>query len=178
VTDAGNGESTSRDSRGAEDSRGALIIGYGNALRSDDGLGWHAAALLAADPRLSEAEVLWRHQLTPELASDISRASLVVLIDVSVDQEPGAVSVRRLGAEPAAASASASAAAAWSHHIDPAALVALALELWNAAPDVFVVSVGAASLDVGDQLSPAVEAALPRVVETVATIVAEHKRGS
>jgi hydrogenase maturation protease len=165
VTDAGDGESTPRDSRAA------LVIGYGNALRSDDGLGWHAAALLAADPRLSEAEVMWRHQLTPELASDISRASLVVLIDVSVEQKTGAVAVRRI-------EATSSAGSAWSHHVDPESLVALARELWSASPEVFVVSVGAGSLEVGEHLSPAVEAALPKVIETVVNLVSEHEAGA
>jgi Ni,Fe-hydrogenase maturation factor len=41
-----------------------------------------------------------------------------------------------------------------------------------------VVSVGAASLEVGDELSPAVERALPAVVDTVVAIVAEHGRPS
>ena len=53
---------------------GVLVIGYGNALRTDDGFGWHAAGRLAADPRLDGAEILQLHQLTPELALDISRA--------------------------------------------------------------------------------------------------------
>ena len=30
---------------------GVLVIGYGNPLRSDDGVGWHAASLLATDAR-------------------------------------------------------------------------------------------------------------------------------
>jgi Ni,Fe-hydrogenase maturation factor len=46
--------------------------------------------------------------------------------------------------------------------------------LWGASPPVFVVSVGAGSLEVGDRLSPAVEGALPAVVEAVVAIVAEH----
>ena len=28
-----------------------LVIGYGNVLRSDDGIGWHVAERLAEDPR-------------------------------------------------------------------------------------------------------------------------------
>lgn len=148
-----------------------LIIGYGNTLRSDDGLGWHAAARLAEDPRLRRAQVLWQHQLTPELAVDVSEASLVVLVDISVGDEAGAISVRRLDPTPGAESA-------WSHHIEPAALVALARELWSASPPVYVVSVGAASLDVGDRLSPAVERALPAVVDAVVAIVAKHDHPS
>jgi hydrogenase maturation protease len=148
---------------------GVLIVGYGNALRSDDGLGWHAAARLAEDPRLAGAHVLWQHQLTPELAVDIGKSSLVILIDASDGEEPGAISVRRLVPTPAGGSA-------WTHHIEPAELVALARELWSASPPVFVVSVGVASLEVGDRLSPAVERALPAVVEAVVALVAEHGR--
>ena len=31
---------------------GVLVVGYGNSLRGDDGVGWHAARLLAADGSL------------------------------------------------------------------------------------------------------------------------------
>ncbi|MGA3029669.1 MAG: hydrogenase maturation protease [Candidatus Limnocylindrales bacterium] len=146
---------------------GTLIVGYGNALRGDDGMGWHAVQRLSEDRRLSGAQVLWRHQLTPELADDLSRASLAVLIDIDVELEAGAVSVRRLDSAPDTGSA-------WSHHIEPASLVSLAHELYGATPAVFVVSVGAGSLEVGDRLSPAVERALPEVVDAVVAIVAGH----
>ena len=146
---------------------GILIIGYGNTLRRDDGLGRRAAERVADDPRLRGARVLWQHQLTPELAVDFSDASLVVLIDVSEADEAGAISVRRVDPTSAAGSA-------WTHHLEPAALVAMARDLWNATPDVFVVSVGAASLEVGDGLSSVVEGALPAVVDAVAEIVAAH----
>lgn len=144
-----------------------LIIGYGNPLRGDDGLGSDAAALLAEDPRLRGAQVLVRHQLTPELASDFADASLVILIDVNVLDEAGAVSVRRLDQAPSSGSGS-------SHHASPADLAALARELWGASPAVFIVSVGAASLEVGEGLSSPVQKALLAVVEVVVAIVEEH----
>jgi hypothetical protein len=70
---------------------GSLIVGYGNSLRSDDGVGWHTAGLLAGDPRLAGARVLARHQLLPELAADVGRASLVVLVDAATQGAPGSV---------------------------------------------------------------------------------------
>jgi hydrogenase maturation protease len=146
---------------------GILIVGYGNTLRRDDGLGWQAAKRVADDPRLRGARVLWQHQLTPELAVDFSNALLVVLIDISEGDEAGAISVRRVDPTSAAGSA-------WTHHLEPAALVAMARDLWNASPAVFVVSVGAATLEVGDGLSSVVEGALPAVVDAVAEIVAAH----
>jgi hydrogenase maturation protease len=148
-----------------------LVVGYGNSLRGDDGIGWHAAGQMAGDPRLAGAEVLARHQLTPELATEVSRASLVVLVDASVDGgAPGSVSVRCIqprGDPPPLA---------WSHHLDPAALAGLAGALYETAPPMVVVSVAGASLAVGDRLSPALQRALPRVVETVARVVEEHSR--
>ncbi|HEX2755571.1 MAG TPA: hydrogenase maturation protease [Candidatus Limnocylindrales bacterium] len=146
--------------------RDVLVIGYGNALRTDDGLGWHAAERLAADPRLAGATVLQRHQLTPELALDISRAAFVVFVDASRGPA-GALSV-----EPVEAATDAT--LSWSHHVDPSVLIALSRDLYSRAPDAVAVSVGVASDAAGDRLSPVVEAALPDVAATVARLVAER----
>ena len=78
------------------DADGVLVVGYGNPLRGDDGVGWRVAERLAADQRLDGAAVLQRHQLTPELALDISAVSLVVFIDASRDLPPGSVDVGRV----------------------------------------------------------------------------------
>ena len=141
-----------------------LVVGYGNALRTDDGLGWHAAELLVDDPRLDGTTVFARQQLTPELALDFSRATFVVLVDASHGHPPGTFTIQPL--EQAEGTGT-----TWSHHLDPTGLVSLAHELYGRAPDVYVVSVGAASLEIGDHLSPLLEAVLPRVVDAVAELV-------
>ena len=143
---------------------GILVIGYGNPLRSDDGVGWHAASLLATDPRLAGARVLTHHQLVPELAEDISQASLVVLVDASTHGEPGSLSVRQIRPRPATP-------ATWSHHLDPETLAGLANALYGGAPPMVLVSVTAASLAEGDGLSNALQQALPEVVGAVAGVV-------
>lgn len=146
---------------------GALVVGYGNPLRTDDGVGWHVADRLADDPRLDGAAVLRRHQLTPELALDVSAASLVVLVDASHGPAPGTFTVAR-------AERAGDTGTTWSHHLGPPSLIALAHELYGRAPDVFVVSCGVQSLEIGDTLSPVVEAALPAVVDAVAELVAVY----
>jgi hydrogenase maturation protease len=143
---------------------GALVIGYGNALRTDDGLGWHAAERLAADPLLAGATILQRHQLTPELAFDISRAELVVFVDASRGPA-GVVAIEWIGAAPAAT-------LPWSHHVDPGTLLGMARDLYGASPAAATVSVGAASVAVGDRLTRTVEGALPAVVEAVVRLIA------
>jgi hydrogenase maturation protease len=147
---------------------GALIVGYGNPLRSDDGIGWHAARLLATDPRLAGARVLACHQLAPELAEDVSQASLVVLLDAAAEGDPGSVTVRQIEPRPATP-------ATWSHHLDPETLAGLADALYGAVPPIVLVSVAAATFAEDDGLSSALQQALPGVVETVAGVVSQHR---
>lgn len=144
---------------------GTLIIGYGNRLRADDGLGWRAIELLADDSRVAGARLLARHQLTPELAADFAEAALVVLIDADAGAPPGQVTVRQIVASTAVG-------ASLSHHVDPSSLVALSHELYGRLPAVYVVGVGALSLGEDDRLSPEVEAAMPRLLDAVSEIVA------
>ena len=77
-----------------------LVIGYGNTLRRDDGLG----------PRLAEAidqlnlpgtQTISRALLTPELAEPIARARRLVFVDASIERQ-AIVRLRRLS--PAASS--------------------------------------------------------------------------
>ena len=74
-----------------------LVIGYGNTLRTDDGVGRLAAERLADDPRLDGVRVIGRHQLTPELALDVSQAALVVFVDASQSPSGGHVHGRADG---------------------------------------------------------------------------------
>jgi hydrogenase maturation protease len=143
---------------------GVLVVGYGNSLRGDDGVGWHAAGLLATHPRLTGARVLARHQLVPELAADVSRASLVVLVDAADEGDPGSVSVRRVRPRPPTP-------AIWSHHLDPETLAGLAEAVFGFAPPVVLVSVAAGSFAEGDRLSAALERVLPKVVQVVTDVV-------
>jgi hydrogenase maturation protease len=144
---------------------GTLIIGYGNRLRADDGLGWRAIELLTDDRRFAGATLLARHQLTPELAADFAEAALVVLIDADAGAPPGQVTVRQVVASTAGGPL-------LSHHIDPPSLVSLCHELYGSLPTVYVVGVGALSLGEGDRISLEIEAAMPKLLDTVAGVVA------
>jgi hydrogenase maturation protease len=147
---------------------GVLVVGYGNSLRSDDGIGWHAAGLLAGDPRLAGVRVLAQHQLVPELAADVTQASLVVLVDATVEGDPGSLSVRQVQPRPPTPTT-------WSHHLDPETLAGLAEALYGFVPPIVLVSVAAGSLAEGDRLSDALERALLEVVEVVADVVIGHR---
>ncbi len=72
-----------------------MVIGYGNTLRGDDGLGWVAAERLAEilPPSVS---VLQRHQLGIEMVEDIADIDHLVLIDVTASEAPGTITCRQL----------------------------------------------------------------------------------
>ena len=148
---------------------GVLVVGYGSPIRGDDAVGWRVVDLLRADPRLAGATILARHQLMPELAEDIARAEIVVLVDAST-APPGTVEVTEI-TEPDRRGGT----GAWSHDVDPGGLVDLAWRLFGRASPTFVLSIGAGSFDPGARLSPAVEAALPEAVAEVARLVAVRR---
>ena len=144
-----------------------LVIGYGNTLRTDDGVGRHAAERLADDSRLDGVRVIGRHQLTPELALDVSQAALVVFVDASSRLPAGGFTVEpmeRTGRH----------GAGWSHHLDPPSLLDLTGELYGRVPDAFLISVGVESVILGDRMSPMVEASLPGLVDAVAELIADQ----
>ena len=54
-----------------------IVIGYGNPLRGDDGVGLAAIERLESlAPR--EVELIFTQQLTPELAQSVATASLAI----------------------------------------------------------------------------------------------------
>jgi hydrogenase maturation protease len=137
-----------------------LIIGWGNPLRGDDGVGWRAAELLAGSLDRHDVEVRVSHQLMPEFAEDISRSACVVFIDAACDNSPGEVRFKRV--EPDRAPS-----AAFSHQLSPPALLGMAEKLYGTLPEAWFFSVGARSFEYGEELSPEVESALPALVQEV-----------
>jgi len=144
--------------------RRTLVIGYGNPLRKDDGLGWHAARLIAARTAGRAVEVITCHQLTPELAETLSHFSRAVFIDADAEGQPGEIHQRPVLPEPPAPSA-------FTHTCTPAGLLASAQQLYGHAPEAFVVTVTAQSFEFGDGLTPIVAAALPQVADYVCKVV-------
>jgi len=142
-----------------------LIIGYGNPLRGDDGIGWHAAQSLGAENQEANVEVIACHQLVPELAESLSRAKTAVFIDASATAAPGAVQCQ---AVPPATLLPGS----MTHHVTPGALLTMAEVLFGSRPRAFAITVGCASFDCGTQLSPEVAATLPVIKVGVREIVA------
>jgi hydrogenase maturation protease len=140
-----------------------LVIGYGNPLRGDDGLGWYAAQALAGDD--SNVEIIACHQLTPELAEPISRADFVIFIDACSGRTAG-----HLTCEPIEPVSSADAPS--THHMTPTALLVWAAQLFGRSPRAMTLSIVGQSFELGTELSDVIRAAMPQLLMYVKGICA------
>lgn len=140
-----------------------LIVAYGNPLRSDDGIAWHAVEMLRGQLSPPAIEILCAHQLTPEIAEAASRADSLIFIDAARGGEPGQIAVSEIGSskEPAGL----------SHQLAPEHVVALCRQLYGASPRAFTVSIAGESFEHGEALSPALQAALPRLFAAVQVLI-------
>ena len=132
---------------------GLLVIGFGSTLRGDDGAGPAAAELL----REQGLDALAVHQLTPELAERIAAARVVFFLDADAGLPAGEVSVVRLAESDAAI----------EHVASPAALLRLAHQVYAAAPEAWLIAMGGASFEIGEELSDAARRAVGRAVAEV-----------
>jgi hydrogenase maturation protease len=143
-----------------------LILACGNTLREDDGIGPYLAHWAEerwrTDPRI---RVLCDHQWTPEMVEEVAHAESIIFIDFATDCAPG--SVRTMPVESASASSKIG-----THHLDAAQLLALSTQLYGQAPhNSLLLTVGAASLELREGFSAAVEAALPEAQRVLANSV-------
>jgi hydrogenase maturation protease len=146
-----------------------LIVGIGNPLRSDDGLGWHVARELARGLVRDDIQVVAAHQLTPEISERASRAELVLFIDAAQSGEPGTLQCEQI--VPSAPSGR------HSHELTPAGVLQLAQELYGRCPPAYLLTIAAESFDTGDTLSAAVVGALPELKKRIRNFVEGRKEG-
>jgi len=131
-----------------------LVIGYGNRLRQDDGLGWRAAELLEQAMPRDAVRILECRQLTPELAAELDGAPVVVFLDAALDLEPGSVVAKCISAENQMV---------WSHDLSPEQLTGLAEILAGSQRPVFQITGGVYQTGFGENLTPGGEQCAKRM---------------
>jgi hydrogenase maturation protease len=139
-----------------------LIIGYGNTLRCDDGVGPKVADEVA-ELRLPGVETLACGLLTPELADPISRAETVVFVDAAVDA-PREVQLREL--TPAESSQ------IMAHAADPKTMLALARDVFGHAPKAWWLTIPAEELGIGEEFSSLAEGGVAEAIERIRRLAA------
>lgn len=145
-----------------------LVVGYGNALRGDDGVGVEVVR------RLDSQHLAWIrteacHQLMPEMVGWVAGADVVVFVDASVGRgtsrvpgEMGGVTVRAM--YPGIAGTSAS----WTaHRCSPDGLLDLACAVFGCHPKGWLIEVPAGQFKWGATLSESAEAGAESAVQVI-----------
>ena len=143
--------------------RRAVVIGAGNAWRSDDGAGLAVARLLAGT--LPEGvETLEREGEPTSLIDAWEGAEVVWLVDaVSSGAEPGTVHRHDASSEPLPARLFDTS----THHFGLAEAVELGRALGRLPAKVVVFGIEGATFETGDTLSPQVQAAVGQVADAI-----------
>ena len=133
-----------------------LILACGNTLRGDDGIGPLLCAW--AEERFAEepgVRAISCQQWTPDLAEDVAAAETVLFVDCALDQAAGQVLVREVLPLPLKPGLV-------THHLGAPELLDTAQKLYGSQPRrAMLLTVGAGSIELGEELSPAVRTGIP-----------------
>jgi hydrogenase maturation protease len=144
-----------------------LVIGYGNALRGDDGAGYIAAELLRERIHNPAVEILSLQQLTPELMESIARARQVIFLDAAILGRAGRY--QRVPLRPAPACSH------FTHHANPESLLAGAQALYGHTPEAVLYSIPGELFEIGQELTPAVRRAVEALVAELARLLLQKE---
>ncbi len=151
--------------KNASSGQGVLVIGYGNTLRCDDGVGQHVA-LAISKWRMPGLKVKAAHQLTVELAEPVSQADLVIFVDGQVAGAEDTVTVHRLEPMPGAGFG--------GHTSDPRGVLALALALYGSHAPAWLVLVPGDDFSLGEDLSATAVRGVAEAIVRVAALIDSH----
>ncbi len=137
-----------------------LVIGYGNADRQDDGVGWHILKNLAErlgrsvpdDPGANieveseRVDLLFILQIYPELAETISHYQRVCFVDAHTSDIPEEISWIELEPEYEKSPL--------THHMSPKTVLSISATIYNNVPEAILVSVRGFRFQFERELSP------------------------
>lgn len=142
-----------------------LIIACGNPLRADDGVGWRVAEALEESVDDADVRIRSVHQLTPELAEDVSQVETVFFVDAAQSENPGSIEVEPVRETPGTP-------ACLTHSVRPATLLTLARSLFGKAPArAFLVTISGSRFDLSETLSEPAALAVSEAVNRIQSIL-------
>ncbi|MEA5506563.1 hydrogenase maturation protease [Halotia wernerae UHCC 0503] len=139
-----------------------IAIGYGNELRSDDGIGQRVAKAL----HLSNVKSIAVHQLTPELAEALANSDLAIFIDACLTSESSQVQVQSLSPESFNLIA--------GHTADPRSLLALTQAIYDYCPPAWWIKVPGVNFELGYSLSSTAQTGVAIALKKTAQIIDDN----
>lgn len=133
----------------------ALVIGYGNPGRGDDGLGPRLAETVAGWG-IPGVDTVWDYQLNVEHAADIASAELVVFADAALEADDPFSLLR---VDPSDATHFS------THSMPPEAVLETCREVYGAVPPAFILAMKGEDFELGEGLSEAAAGRLEKAGE-------------
>ena len=141
-----------------------LIMGIGNPLRSDDGVGPFIAQKIK-EKNLPGVKVRAVVQLNIEHLEEVEKYDKILLIDASFLGE-GLVfrKVQPIDREQGAS----------SHHLSPEFFCTLAQKLYHRHLNLYLCAIRGRNFELGEQLSPEVQLLVPKALEEICAFLKER----
>lgn len=138
-----------------------LIIGYGNTLRSDDGVG-QIVAMKVEKWNLPQVKSIYFHQLTPELAEKIAEFDTVIFIDACLNSNQ--VELKPVEKENLLNNNS-------GHYCSPEYLLYLTKFLYQKTPQAWLITIPIQNLDLGENLSFVAEKGITEALKKIENLI-------
>ncbi|MGO8764953.1 MAG: hydrogenase maturation protease [Limisphaerales bacterium] len=137
-----------------------LVIGYGNTLRSDDGVGPKVVEAVAS-LGLPGVGTLICQQLSPEHSEMVSQAGTVIFVDAAVDV-PGEIQFRKLSPN--------NSTQLMAHAADPRTMLAFARDVYGYLPEAWWLTIRAEEFGFGETLSPRTQAGFSEALRLIKSL--------
>lgn len=141
-----------------------LVIGYGNLLRGDDGIG-QTVAMRVEEWELPAVRSRSVHQLMPELAQELSEVQLAIFVDAALWGDEVSVSTLEPAPEQGLP---------WGHSLSPSRLLALCQWLYQAVPQTWMISVPGVDFSDSDRLSPLAQERVAIALNHITHLIQNH----
>lgn len=142
--------------------RPILIIGHGNPLRRDDGVG-PLVVQTVEEWRVPGVSCLSAHQLLPEFAEPLAHSRLAVFVDARRGGENSSICTTSV--EPGQISSPI------DHAISPSNLLTLARDLFGRSPSAWLIGIAASDFSLGEGLSESAAEGRADALRQIATIL-------
>lgn len=143
-----------------------IIIGYGNPLRGDDGIGQRVAETVESwnFPHIKAKAI---HQLTPELVEDLIKVDGAIFVDACVcSQTDSIIPLKIESINPAKFSR-----LIMGHTSNPRSLLAFTKALYDYYPHSWLISVPGVNFELSETLSPLAQKGVDLALEKIQEIM-------
>lgn len=145
--------------------RNILIIGVGNTLMADDGIGAYVAARLE-EKQVSGLRTITIQQMTSDLLDEMLKAEHTIIVDASVEGEP--VHFYKVKETDLTG-------ASYSHYTSAVQLLKMAELVYARQLSVYICAVGAYDLTLQEKLSPRGKKNADQAVSTILGWINGHE---